>query len=145
MTAELATPGLLDVFIPGIPKPQGSMRAFKAGGHISVVHGNGGELGVWRTAVTTGVAAAWGDQPPLDEPVAILATFHLPRPKSIPKRRRWPDRLPDLDKLVRAVLDSMTGVAIADDARVVSIIARKHYATERPAGLHLMLSPVMAP
>jgi Holliday junction resolvase RusA-like endonuclease len=36
--------------------------------------------------------------------------------------------MPDLDKLVRAILDSLTGVVWRDDAQVVDIVARKVYA-----------------
>jgi Endodeoxyribonuclease RusA len=46
--------------------------------------------------------------------------FYLPKPSSAPKRRRtWPDRKPDLSKLLRAIEDPMNGVLIADDARIV--------------------------
>lgn len=56
----------------------------------------------------------------VDGPVEMGLRFFLPKPKSAPKRRRtWPDRKPDLDKLVRAVLDALTGVIYTDDARVV--------------------------
>lgn len=46
-----------------------------------------------------------------------------------PKRRTRPDCRPDLDKPVRSTLDALTTAgAIDDDARVVEINARKHYA-----------------
>jgi Holliday junction resolvase RusA-like endonuclease len=35
---------------------------------------------------------------------------------------------PDLDKLIRAVGDSLTGTVITDDSRIVRISARKLYA-----------------
>jgi crossover junction endodeoxyribonuclease RusA len=60
--------------------------------------------------------------------VAIELHFGLPKPKSAPKRRRvWPDKRPDLDKLIRAVLDALTQVIFADDSQVVEIRATKDY------------------
>ena len=38
-----------------------------------------------------------------------------------------PATRPDLDKLLRSVLDSMQGVALVDDSQVVTIRARKVY------------------
>lgn len=65
-------------------------------------------------------------------PIATVIDFYLPRPASAPKSRARPDRRPDLDKLVRATLDGLTdsGV-IEDDASIVEIAARKHYAASR--------------
>lgn len=134
--------GLLDINVPGLPRPQGSMRGFKVGGRVQVVHSNHNDLAVWRHAVTSAAADAWGDRPLLDEAVGIRLLFHLPRPKSAPKRRVYPDRLPDLDKLARAVLDSLTGVVITDDARVVSLHAAKDYAVVGPAGCTILLCPM---
>jgi Holliday junction resolvase RusA-like endonuclease len=62
-------------------------------------------------------------------PVKVQITFHLPRPKSRPKRHTHPDVRPDLDKLQRAVLDALTGIAWRDDAQVCAIAAEKCYTT----------------
>lgn len=64
----------------------------------------------------------------LDGPLQMQLRFYLPKPKSAPKRRRtWPDKKPDLDKLIRAVGDALTGVIYTDDARIVTITASKDY------------------
>ena len=63
-------------------------------------------------------------------PIAVVIDFYLQRPSSAPKRRTMPDRRPDLDKLVRSTFDALTTASvIEDDARIVEIVARKHYAT----------------
>ncbi len=134
----------LTVFVPGIPKPQGSMRHIRMGKATVTVHADHDNLIVWRHAVAHEVNQVWGDTPVLDEPVALTLYFYLPRPKSAPKKRLHPDRLPDLDKLVRAVLDSLTGIVLADDARVVSLGAIKNYAVDRPSGCHINLWPMRA-
>src|SRR3546814_13564041 len=39
---------------------------------------------------------------PLDGPLLVRMVFTLPKPMSAPKRRRtWPDKKPDLSKLIR--------------------------------------------
>lgn len=55
----------------------------------------------------------------LDGPIVAGMVFHLPRPKSRPKKDKYPDRKPDLDKLTRAVLDGLSGIIYTDDARIV--------------------------
>jgi Holliday junction resolvase RusA-like endonuclease len=60
--------------------------------------------------------------------VAVRLVFYLPRPKRM--RRPAPTVKPDLDKLARAVLDALSGVAYEDDAQVCHLVATKHYADE---------------
>ena len=136
----------LDVY--GVPAPQGSKSAFVRGGRAVVVEGKGPGRqahAAWRQAVAT-AARDWqeaqGGVALLDGPLAMSVRFRLPRPPSIPKRRAWPDRKPDLDKLVRGCLDSLSGVVITDDARVVSMSAMKSYAVEEPPGCRLAIGPL---
>jgi crossover junction endodeoxyribonuclease RusA len=51
----------------------------------------------------------------------------MPRPKSLPKRVTHMTKKPDIDKLIRAVLDALKGVAWCDDSQVVSVYASKRY------------------
>jgi len=61
-------------------------------------------------------------------PVYIGITFTLPRPKSAPKRRIYPDGKPDLDKLCRSTWDALAQAgAIEDDSRVVRSSLKKLY------------------
>jgi Holliday junction resolvase RusA-like endonuclease len=123
---ELPDPAVRLVIF-GIPAPKGSKTAFpfrRPGGGlgVKVTEGKGGTaLPTWLGQVHTAVqATAAGGAPMLDGPLVAWVAFWLPKPKSAPKRRRiWPDRKPDLDKLLRALLDPLTGVLIADDARIV--------------------------
>lgn len=119
----------LHVVVPGIPVPQGSIRSLGRG--KPSVHSNASSLLPWRAAVVATVRAAMdagGGEWPLAGPVKLSLSFTLPRPRSAPRSRLWPDRKPDLDKLVRAVGDSLTQAgAIADDAQVVLLAAGKNY------------------
>ena len=42
----------------------------------------------------------------------------------------FPKVKPDLDNVVKAVLDALNGVVYRDDAQVVNLVATKRYATE---------------
>ena len=60
-------------------------------------------------------------------PVHVALKCFLARPDSVPKKRSHPSVKPDLDKLVRSCLDSLTGVGFKDDGQVVHVTASKDY------------------
>jgi crossover junction endodeoxyribonuclease RusA len=60
-------------------------------------------------------------------PVEISLIFHFRRPETASKKRKRVVVKPDLDKLLRATLDALTGVVFHDDAQVVKVIAEKVY------------------
>jgi Holliday junction resolvase RusA-like endonuclease len=86
----------------------------------------------WRERV---IAAAMGqyDGPPMAGPLKMEVTFTMPRPGRF-KAKRHPDgkirhdRRPDIDNLVKAVMDGLRNHVWSDDAQVFSLVARKHYA-----------------
>lgn len=131
----------LQFTVLGLPVTQGSMRAFIPKGWTRpiVTHDQPRELGAWRGAVAASAQRAarkakWTGVTAL--PVALHLTFRLLAPKARPKTIRterqaaewlFPIRHPDLDKLVRPVLDALTGVLLRDDAQVVALNVRKVY------------------
>jgi crossover junction endodeoxyribonuclease RusA len=119
----------LVVDVVGQPVQQGSMIAVTRGGKTVLVPDNSSPLKAWRKNVTGAVRArmALTGWAPVDCAVAVTIDFWLPRPAAAAKRRH-PHVRPDIDKLARACLDSLTGTAITDDARVVRLVAAKHYA-----------------
>jgi Holliday junction resolvase RusA-like endonuclease len=103
----------------------------KSLGRGRLVHSNDANLRPWRDTVAWHVRqdmAAQGLSEPLEGPVAVRATFTLPRPKSAPRARWAPDRKPDIDKLARALLDSLViGGSLIDDAQVIDLRVSKVY------------------
>jgi Holliday junction resolvase RusA-like endonuclease len=76
--------------------------------------------------------------PPWVGPVTLRAVFIFPRPKTHFGTGRnaervkesapgWKTTAPDLDKLVRALGDALTGVVFRDDAQIVDIAVTKIY------------------
>lgn len=134
---EPAQPGLT-IVVPGIPVPQGSLRAFSRNGKAWASSDNP-RTRPWKAAVTSEaarvVAAAQLTNPAYDRrPVAVAITFRFPRPRGhygkrglLPSAPAQMTTMPDIDKLVRAVLDALTGIVWRDDAQVVVLDIRKAY------------------
>ena len=117
--------------IIGSPSPQGGMRAVNTARGARMITAGGTGLRTWRTAVADAArhqAEIVGCQ---TMPLRLDVVFRLPMPKSAPKHdrdvgRRLRARTPDLDKLLRALLDGLTaGGLIADDALITRITATK--------------------
>ena len=69
--------------------------------------------------------AAGGTLAPKGVPVTVSITVHKAPAKSTPKRvlMKLDLRKPDLDNVIKLVLDGLNGVAYEDDSQVVSIDA----------------------
>lgn len=104
------------------PRPQGSMTAVynRRLGIARVRHNAAPALSLWRQqcrdAARLEGAEIWKG------PIGIRIDFGVRPP--IDRRHGYPKR-PDLDKLVRAVLDALTGVCYDDDSQVTRIRASK--------------------
>ena len=131
--AEREKPEVFDVFVKGIPRPQGRPR---------IVRFPNGKAGLkdpdisrdWKNYVRMVAGETWG-RAPEEGPVALFLTFYLPIPRSWSKKRRmaalageiWPTGRPDLDNLAKAVIDAIIGVVIADDRQIVELSVAKFY------------------
>jgi crossover junction endodeoxyribonuclease RusA len=128
------------IFIPGEPVPQGSMKGYVRNGHANLTSDNKKTM-PWRADVAAVVRYGIGSTVVFpDGPVSLALTFVMPRRKAEPKRLTPPHcRKPDLDKLTRAVLDALTGILYTDDSQVVAFHHLEKYTAaigEQP-GLHL--------
>lgn len=127
--------------VEGRPVPQGSMTASynRKTQTAHVHHVQGAALAQWRADIRREARAAGAVI--ITAPVVLYVSFGMQRPiaqtqlyggRRIVKpeyRQARPGVAPDIDKLVRAVLDALTGVAYEDDSRVVTLHARKVYAS----------------
>lgn len=141
-------PTVLTFFAMGEPVPQGSKKAWLAKDHKTVMmrEDQGLRHTAWRHIVTSAAAVAMNESTLLTAPIsvavsiAITFSFHRKGFHYLPvngKRRDpvlredapgYPSKPPDIDKLIRAVLDSMTDAMVwTDDSLVVSVLARKRW------------------
>ena len=69
----------------------------------------------------------------MDGPLGVRMLFVMPIPKSVSKKKHEEllgerhTKKPDLDNLVKAVLDGLNGTAFEDDSRIHRIMAIKEY------------------
>jgi len=121
------------ITVHGMPAPQGSKRHVGKG----IMVESSAKVKPWREAVKW---AALENGTAIKGPVAMEIIFTLPKSKSAPKKRvTFPDRKPDVDKLVRSTFDALVSAGtIEDDARVVSLYTRKVFPNE---GQHSLKVP----
>jgi Holliday junction resolvase RusA-like endonuclease len=140
-----------DLFVPGRAVPQGSKSAFisKSTGRPIVVDKDV-RLPHWRAKITAAAITRLQEYDasryPLTGPVGIRVTFIMERPKGHygsgrnantvkPGSPKYPATMPDIDKLLRAVLDGLTDARIwLDDGQVVWCQTTKQYPEHWTAG-----------
>lgn len=123
------------IFIPGTPRPQGSKSVNRHTGHMFEANPS---LKAWRSTMAASLIAwtgTWfGAWEPYNGPLAVDATFWMPRPQR--PTYSLPAVKPDVDKLCRALGDAMTESGlIKDDARITTWHARKRYAEPGREGI----------
>ena len=106
-------------FVKGRPIPQGSLKFIN--GHA--IHVRAQDLALWRADIARVAKSVIWEK--AVESVEVHLTFTLLKPKTV--KRNEPFVRPDIDKLIRAVLDGLTGVAYEDDQQVTKITAVKEY------------------
>lgn len=136
-------------FVPGTPAPQGSKRYLGNGVMIE----SSQHLKPWRASVEW-VAMQHFKQPHAGA-IKLELAFVFPRPKSHfgtgrnantikPTAPDCHTQKPDIDKLERAILDALTGIAYHDDSQVAKVVKYKrwiHFAAER-AGVYITVVPL---
>lgn len=120
---------MLTVWVPGKPQAQGSKNGFIVNGKVVMVESAKG-LKPWREKIKAHVLHAERFQK-FDGAVAVSMSFHFTKPKSNKKKSHT--QKPDVDKLTRAVFDSLTGTCLNDDSQVISLSAMKFWADENTA------------
>lgn len=138
------TAGSKKAFIPR--RKDGSMVMGAGGKPRVVVTDDTGAAGkTWRTDVRDAAMEHFvneftGEIAPIEGAVAVEITFYRARPKGHYGSGRqtqfivkdsapaYPVTKPDVDKLSRAVLDALKGIAWHDDAQVTEKVVRKRYA-----------------
>jgi Holliday junction resolvase RusA-like endonuclease len=131
---------MFELFIAGDPRPQGSKKAFNRGAQIVLVEANK-DLPAWREHMKKMLQLKMMEfDNRFDVAVSVSLTFWLRRPKTV--TRQYATQTYDLDKLTRAVFDSLTqsGV-IKDDSYVVDLTARKNYNDLHEPGVLISLTP----
>lgn len=139
--------------VQGIPAPKGSAKAYmRPGMKFPVVTHDNPKTKPWEQAIRAAAIEA-GCQATYTGPVWVRVVFLFPRPKGhyrangVEIRASAPTThttKPDLDKLVRALLDGLNAQAFVDDNQVVEVTARKRYArAEEQVGAHIEIDSLI--
>ncbi|MFN4287546.1 MAG: RusA family crossover junction endodeoxyribonuclease [Brevundimonas sp.] len=123
---------MVSFHVPGEPRGKGRPRGAVIAGRARFYTDQ--RTASYENLVTLAAREAVGSEP-LVTPVAIFVTAWLAIPASASRKAREamarnevrPVKLPDLDNVVKAVLDGCNKVAFMDDKQVVSISASKLY------------------
>lgn len=119
------------IWISGHPYPKGSWTPVKAkGGKIKFRPANP-KWSKWYNKAHDELKERWTG-PLLKGPVEVKFLFLLPRLKTVLRTYPTGKFEGDIDKLVRAVLDAMTGSVYEDDCQVVTLTGSKRYTDGEP-------------
>lgn len=139
----------MTIWPKGTPQPKGSVSAFydkvrhRMQRYDSNRKGKAWAATVQAAALEVLGLAAIPEAPvhPAGQPVHVSVAFYLPRPKK-PKHKEYPLGKPDLDKLIRGVLDPLTGILWKDDSQVAQVLASKEWAAPGMEGAIIAVNPI---
>ena len=113
--------------VDGPPAVKGSTFSFFYRGRI-VTKQDAKNLTSWAAQVAWCAKQAGLARIPKGVGVIVSVTYEFAPPIRVV--RSCPCTRPDIDKLARALLDALTGVAYEDDGQVVALTVRKTYGTD---------------
>ncbi len=138
------THSIVNVFVPGTPKPQPRPRAFARkmgnGAYAARCYDAGTAEG-WKSAIASTLREHLPASP-LTGPVSVSLMFIFPRPKGHRGKTGLKDsapwahtQRPDVDNLSKAVLDCMTTIGVwADDGQISGLNVWKAWDDHGQAG-----------
>lgn len=110
----------------GSPVAQGRPRFARVGNFVRVYDPD--KSRTWKQDVKAAVLDALKGEPEIhDGALGLKLFFHLPRPKSLPKKVMHHVKKPDADNLAKAIKDAVRGVLYRDDSQIVALEVRKVY------------------
>lgn len=136
--------------VVGTPKPQGSKTPFKDNaGNARMKESGGLAFAQWRNAVSAAAKDVVKERGRgFDEAVSVTVAFRFAMPASRPKKVRVRGTVPmtvapDIDKLVRAVLDAMQAAGlIRNDSQVCDLHATKSEVVDGWVGAAIRVAPL---
>jgi crossover junction endodeoxyribonuclease RusA len=134
--------------VDGLPAAQGSKTVGRSKAGQLFVREASRALAPWRLAIALAARQAMNGTDPFTGPLLLVATFRFPRPKTHYRTGRNAGQLkltapelcatrPDLDKLLRALGDAVSGIVCHDDAQICEVDVVKVYGQP---GLHAAIS-----
>ena len=125
---------MIELYIPGIPAPKGSMKAVPTPRGPRLKNDNA-KTAPWMSAVAWAARVAMQGRERFEGvPLSVEMVLAMPRPSSHYGKRGLlksapvaPMTKPDIDKLERAVWDALEGIVFDNDSRIVESATRQIY------------------
>ena len=139
---------MISFTVPGIARGKGRPRVARRGAHIALYPD--AKTASYEGLVSMTAQSALGGRSPMTGPLVLTLLVRITPPQSISKSARQamlsgqfaPTKKPDLDNVVKAVLDGCNGVAFQDDKQVVEIHAGKTYAEAAGVDVVIEFAPI---
>lgn len=124
---------MIEFVVPGNPRGKGRPRMTR-NGHVYTP----AETAAYENLIALACKDARGDNSPYNSPVSVHIYVGKQVPASKSKRTKQamlageirPATKPDLDNVIKAVLDGCNGVAYLDDKQIVELSTEAWYADE---------------
>lgn len=131
--ASAPSSGSFVLTVHGLPEPKARPRAAVVGGRARLYTPS--KTARYEDRVRKTALRDWRHDPLRGAAITLVAAFYLSIPESWPAWRRdaatagaiVPTGRPDLDNLVKAILDGMNGTVYLDDSAIVSKRVEKRY------------------
>lgn len=135
---------MIKFWVGGTPKSMkvGGVARFMKAGKMHFVPKRGNDE--WATLVGR-IGRDHAPPVPLEGPLLFMATFYVPRPRSLPKRDGYlamPIKRPDADNLFHKLTDSFNGVFWTDDSQLTDVLLRKRYPLDGRTGVEITVAPI---
>ena len=136
------------VFIPGEPQGKERPKFARAGAHVKTYTPE--KTVVYESRVRFEYIRHCKVRFPEDAVLEVDITAVFSIPKRTPKKNLAgmldgsvrPTRKPDVDNIVKIILDALNGVVYKDDAKVVAVTARKIYGKDENVGVIVKIRSV---
>lgn len=93
-----------------------------------------GRVRQWERSITAFATKEWDPKGPEEGPVSLTVRAFFPsrKParKRVPRPQEWHHSKPDLDNILKAVMDALEGVVYRNDSQVARIVCEKHRAAQ---------------
>ena len=129
--------------VPGQPRGKGRPRFARRGNFVKTY--TDAKTSSYEDQIRFYALQAMGSSEPLKTALEAFIYVRLPVPQSYSKKRteaclnglEKPCKKPDLDNIIKAMMDGMNEIVYDDDVQVISIQATKRYAIN--AGVDILI------
>lgn len=134
----------LNFRVNGLPAPKGSVTRMRNGAYLPAgTAASRMNFQNWKDNIASAARVHMGEQKPWHGGIRMMAEFQLPVPTTTIRKhqRGWFPHVkrPDVDKLARALLDPLKGIAWVDDSQVCFLTVNKVYAWDGRHGAFVII------